>query len=104
MKADVITIGNILHDYNLEEKKTLMKKAFNALPVGGALVAIEMLIDDDRESHLDGLLMSLNMLIETNGGFDFSGKEFKGWVAEIGFDTVHIMELTCPQFAAIAYK
>lgn len=102
--ADVITMGNILHDWNTEEKKKLIGKAYEALPKGGALVVIENIIDDERRKNAFGLLMSLNMLIETAEGFDFTGADFAGWAKEAGFERTHIMPLTGPSSAAIAIK
>lgn len=57
-------MGHILHDWNLEEKKRLIGKAYNTLPNGGALIIFESLIDDERRTNAFDLLMSLNMLIE----------------------------------------
>ena len=71
-KADVITMGNVLHDWNLEKKKVLIKKAYDALPPGGAFIAIENVIDDARRENVFGLLMSLNMLIEFGDAFDYT--------------------------------
>lgn len=76
-KADVITMGNILHDWGKKDKLMLIKKAYDALPEGGALVVIENIIDDDRKENVFGLLMSLNMLIETPEGFDYTYEDFK---------------------------
>ena len=69
----------ILHDWNLEKKMHLIRAAYDALPPGGALVAIEALIDDARRENVFGLLMSLNMLIEFGDAFDYSGADFRGW-------------------------
>jgi hypothetical protein len=103
-KADVVTLGNVLHDWNLERKKVLIKKAYDALPKGGALIAIENLIDDARRENLFGLLMSLNMLIELGDGFDYTGQNFREWCSEIGFKRFEIIPLAGPTSAAIAYK
>lgn len=103
-KADVITMGNILHDWSLEERKVLIRKAYDALPDGGALVAIENIIDDERRLNAFGLMMSLNMLIETQAGADFTGAEFEEWVREAGFTRTVMMPLTGPASAVIAYK
>ena len=102
--ADVITMGNILHDWNTEEKKLLISKAYKALPKGGSLVVIENIIDDERRENAFGLLMSLNMLIETAGGYDFTGADFAGWAKEAGFERTRIMHLTGPSSAAVAVK
>ena len=102
--ADVITMGNILHDWGLEEKKILMKKAFDALPPGGAFVVIESIIDDERKKNTFGLLISLTMLIETHGGYDITFAEFTSSAREVGFRETNFMPLTGPASAAIAYK
>ncbi len=103
-KADVITMGMILHDWNLENKKLLIGKAYEALPEGGALIAIEHLIDDERRENLFGLLMSLNMLIEFGEAFDFSSADFNSWCREAGFTDFDVLHLAGPSYAAIAYK
>src|SRR5439155_24169928 len=59
-KADIITMGMILHDWNLEKKMRLIRASYDALPAGGAFVAIENIIDDARRENVFGLLMSLN--------------------------------------------
>ncbi|NND16220.1 MAG: methyltransferase domain-containing protein [Eudoraea sp.] len=103
-KVDVITMGNILHDWGIEDRKKLIKKAYDALPDGGALVVIENIIDDERRLNTFGLMMSLNMLIETHEGADFTGAEFETWAKEAGFKKTVLMPLNGPASAVIAYK
>jgi alkyl hydroperoxide reductase subunit AhpC/SAM-dependent methyltransferase len=103
-KADVITMGMILHDWNLEKKMHLIRSAYDALPSGGALVAIEALIDDARRENVHGLLMSLNMLIEFGDAFDYSGADFKKWCGEVGFKRFEVIHLAGPSSAVVAYK
>jgi 16S rRNA G1207 methylase RsmC len=103
-EADVITMGLILHDWNLERKMQLIKAAYDALPEGGALIAIENIIDDARRENAFGLLMSLNMLIEFGDAFDFTGGDYAGWCKEAGFKNVEVVPLAGPTSAAIAYK
>ncbi|MDB6019424.1 MAG: methyltransferase, partial [Pedosphaera sp.] len=103
-KADVITMGMILHDWNLEKKMHLIRAAYDALPPGGALVAIEALIDDARRENVQGLLMSLNMLIEFGDAFDYSGADFRQWCGEVGFKRFEVIHLAGPSSAAVAYK
>jgi len=102
--ADVITMGNILHDWGTEDKKMLIQKAYNALPQGGSLIVIENVIDNNRSENAFGLMMSLNMLIETSEGYDFSKADFEVWAQEIGFKEVYSMPLTGPSSALIAIK
>jgi hypothetical protein len=103
-KADVVTMGMILHDWNLEHKRMLVRKAYDALPEGGAFVVIENLIDDARRENVFGLMMSLNMLIEFGDAFDFTGRDFAGWCKEAGFRKVDVLHLAGPASAGIAYK
>ncbi len=102
--ADIITMGLILHDWDLERKKHLIQLAFNSLPEGGVLIAIENIIDDERRENTFGLMMSLNMLMEFGDAFDFTGADFWGWCKEAGFKRYEIMHLSGSCSAAIAYK
>lgn len=103
-RADVITMGNILHDWSVEMKKALIQKAYDSLPDGGVFIAIENIIDNERKQNAFGLLMSLNMLIETPDGFDYTGSDFDEWCRDAGFRSTEVMPLTGPSSAAIAYK
>jgi len=102
--ADVITMGLILHDWNLDRKMHLIRSAYDALPDGGAFIIIENLIDDARRENAFGLMMSLNMLIEFGDAFDFTGSDFAEWCGEAGFQDVEILPLTGPASAGIAFK
>jgi hypothetical protein len=102
--ADVITMGMILHDWNLDRKKHLIRSAYDALPDGGAFIIVENLIDDARRENAFGLMMSLNMLIEFGDAFDFTGSDFDRWCREAGFQHIEILPLAGPASAAIAYK
>jgi len=103
-RADVLVMGFILHDWDLPTKRMLLGKAYAALPSGGSLIVYEMLIDDERRTHLPGLLMSLNMLIETRGGFDFTGADCMGWMRDAGFANARTIPLTPPYGAVIGVK
>jgi hypothetical protein len=102
--ADIITMGNILHDWDEETKLMLIKKAYNSLPEGGVLIAIENVIDDERNKNAVGLMMSLNMLIETGTGFDYTFADFNKWAKASGFKSTSLLPLAGPTSAAIAYK
>jgi len=103
-KADIITMGNILHDWDEEKKLMLMKKAYEALPEGGVFIAIENIIDDERKQGVFGMMMSLNMLIETGTGFDYTFADFNRWAKTSGFKSTSLLPLAGPSSAAIAYK
>jgi hypothetical protein len=102
--ADVITMGNILHNWDEEQKQALIAKAYAAINPGGLFIAIENVIDDARRKNTFGLLMSLNMLIEVPGGFDYTGAQFDAWCQAAGFGRTQVVPLAGPTSAAIAYK
>jgi len=103
-KADVVLMGHILHDWDLSEKRMLIEKAYEALPTGGALVVYESIIDDDRSENAFGLMMSLNMLIETPGGFDYTGADCEGWMKDAGFPSTRTERLIGPDSMVIGIK
>jgi hypothetical protein len=97
-------MGHILHDWNLEEKKALLHKAYEAISPGGAVMAYDSVIDDDRSQNASGLMLSLNMLIETPGGFDYTGADCMGWMKEVGFREARVEHLVGPDSMVIAMK
>jgi O-methyltransferase/methyltransferase family protein len=103
-RADVLVMGMILHDWSLEQKRTLLNKAYDALPDGGALVVYEHLIDDQRRKNLAGLLISLVMLIETQEGFDYTGADCSGWMREAGFKETYVEQLTGIESMVVGIK
>src|SRR4051794_9303474 len=103
-KVDVITMGHILHDWNLETKEMLIRKACEAVPEGGALIVYEAIIDDERRQNAFGLLMSLNMLIETPGGFDYTGADCQAWMQETGFRESYVEHLVGPDSMVVGIK
>src|SRR4029079_18828603 len=102
--VDVITMGHILHDWNLEVKQMLIRKSYEALPKGGALIIYEAIIDDERRQNAFGLLMSLNMLIETQDGFDYTGADCSSWMKEAGFRETRVEHLIGPDSMVIGVK
>jgi O-methyltransferase/methyltransferase family protein len=102
--ADVLVMGHILHDWDIDEKRLLLQKAYDALPDGGALIVYEAIIDDERRSNAFGLLMSLNMLIETPGGFDYTGADCRAWMQEAGFRDSYVEHLVGPDSMVVGIK
>lgn len=102
--ADVLLFGHILHDWDLDTKLMLLRKAHAALPPGGAVVVYDSIIDDERKENAFGLLMSLNMLIETPGGFDYTGADCIGWMQQAGFKDCRVEHLVGPDSMVVGIK
>jgi hypothetical protein len=102
--ADVLLFGHILHDWDLETKRMLLRKAHAALPSGGSVIVYDAIIDDERRRNAFGLLMSLNMLVETPGGFDYSGADCVGWLEEAGFKDCRVEGLVGPDSMVVGIK
>ncbi|OBS08171.1 methyltransferase [Acidihalobacter prosperus] len=102
--AEVITMGNVLHDWDLARKQALIGRVYEALPPGGVFIVVENLIDDARRENVFGLLMSLNMLLELGDAFDYTGADLRGWCEAAGFSAFEVLPLTESASAGIAYK
>jgi hypothetical protein len=102
--ADVLIMGRILHDWDLHTKKLLLRKAHHALSYGGALIVYDSMIDDARRVNAHALLASLNMLIQTAQGFEYTSVECLGWMEEAGFPRARVQKLTAVHTAVIAEK
>jgi hypothetical protein len=103
-QVDVILMGHILHDWDLPTKRMLLEKAWRALPPGGAVIVYDAIIDEDRRQNAFGLLMSLNMLIETPGGFDYTGSDCIGWMKDAGFRDCRVEHLVGPDSMVVGFK
>ena len=102
--ADVLIMGRILHDWDLSQRRLLLDKAYGALPKKGVLIVIESFIDDSRRVFAHCLLASLNMLIQTEGGSEFTARECMTWMREAGFNATNIIPLTGAQAAVIGIR
>jgi hypothetical protein len=102
--ADVLIMGHILHAWDLPTKRRLLESAYDALPKGGALIVYEAMIDDDRRTNAFGLLMSLNMLIETPAGFEYTDADCRVWMKDAGFSGFRTDTLGGPDSMVVGFK
>ncbi|MFJ6837933.1 methyltransferase [Streptomyces sp. NPDC091209] len=103
-EADVYVMGQILHDWNLEQRLFLLQKAYDALPEGGTLIVYDAMIDDERRQNSYGLLLSLNMLIDTEGGSEYTVADATQWLQSVGFAKVEAHHLIGGYSAVYATK
>ncbi|HEX5088906.1 MAG TPA: methyltransferase [Nocardioides sp.] len=92
---DTVLLSMILHDWAEERGRAILQKCWTALPSGGRLVIAELLVDDERTGPPAAALMSLNMLVETEGR-NYTPAEYEAWLAELGFVDVHTVWFEAP--------
>jgi len=102
-RADVMVMGRILHNWNGASRTNLLTKAYQGLPWDGALIVYDPLIDDDR-SKAHGLLSSLNMLIETASGSEYTASDCKSWMSQAGFRDIRDLGLDGLHTAVVGFK
>jgi hypothetical protein len=103
-QADVLIMGHVLHNYDLAGKRLLLRKAYDALPGGGALIVYDALIDDERRSNAHGLLMSLHLLLQNTEGFEYTGADCRAWMQETGFRDSYVEHLVGPDSMVVGIK
>jgi hypothetical protein len=103
-ETDVLIMGHVLHDWSEAQKRELLEKSHAVLRDGGALIVFDAVIDDDRRQNAFGLLMSLNMLIETPAGFDYTGADCQGWMRDAGFRETYVEPLVGPDSMIVGIK
>ncbi|MFJ1578295.1 methyltransferase [Streptomyces sp. NPDC088182] len=102
--GDVIVMGHVLHDWNLDIKQMLIRKAYDALPSGGSLLIYESLIDDDRRTNTTGMLTSLNVSLVSAGGLGYTGAQCRDWLTAAGFRSVAVSHLDGPEYMVVGVK
>ncbi len=102
--AEVVVFGRVLHDWDLDTKRMLLTKAYEAVRAGGAVVVYESMIDDDRRTNAFGLLTSLHMLLESPGGFDYTGADCVGWMTQAGFKDCSAQPLDGPVSLVVGHR
>ncbi|MGH3866676.1 MAG: methyltransferase [Pseudonocardiaceae bacterium] len=103
-QADVLVMGHALHGFDLAERNLIMRKAYSALRDGGALIIYDAIIDDERRSNAHGLLMSLYIMLETTGGFESTGADYRTWMQEAGFRESYVEHLVGPDSMVVGIK
>lgn len=102
---DVHLFSMIMHDWNEAKNKALLRSSYDTLPPGGVVVISELLVDDDKSGPAPAALMSLNMLIETEGR-NYTAAEYTVWLREAGFADIETVRFDAPgaNGAVIGFK
>lgn len=93
--ADVVLLSMILHDWTPEKNRVILKRCFDALPSGGAIIVSELMMNDEKTGPVSAALMSLNMLIETEGR-NYTWAEYTEWLMEVGFREIQGLPVESP--------
>lgn len=103
---DVILLSMIMHDWDEARDREILRKCYQALPSGGAVIISELLVNDAKSGPAPAALMSLNMLIETEGGRNYSPAEYSAWLDALGFRDIRTawFEAAGANGAVIGYK
>jgi SAM-dependent methyltransferase len=103
-ETDVAVFGHVLHDWGQEEKQRLLEKAFEAVRPGGAVLVYDPMLDEGRRTNVFGLLSSLNMLLETHAGFEYTASQCQDWMRAVGFRDVSSAHLAGPDTVVVGRK
>ncbi|QTL35421.1 methyltransferase [Pseudoalteromonas viridis] len=101
---DLIHLGWMLHDYAPETQVTILKNIYNAMPAGGRFIASETPLNDDKSGPEFTALLSLNMLVSTDGGIESSSEEYLARFHEAGFSNARILEIPGPRTLIVGEK
>ncbi|MEV0269296.1 methyltransferase [Hamadaea sp. NPDC050747] len=93
---DVLLLSMILHDWDEATNRDLLAKCYAALPPDGVLIISELLLNADRTGPAEAALMGMNMIVETEGGRNYSDVEYATWLTETGFADVRVVPLNAP--------
>jgi 3-hydroxy-5-methyl-1-naphthoate 3-O-methyltransferase len=103
---DVILLSMIMHDWSEADDRAILGKCYEALPANGAVVISELLVNDQKTGPAPAALMSLNMLIETVGGRNYTPAEYRAWLTDAGFRDIRAVwfEAAGANGVVIGYK
>ena len=103
-KCDVVAMGNILHDWDEQKKRYLLKAAYDCLDDNGIMLVIENFITNERNVEDFAINMSFNMLLETATGFNMTKNEMEFYAKEAGFKKVEFLKEKLGVDTAVLYK
>ncbi len=87
---DTVLLSMILHDWAEDRCRVILEKCWQALPSSGELIISELLVNDDRTGPPAAALMSLNMLVETEGR-NYTAAEYTAWLADLGAQDTRVV-------------
>jgi hypothetical protein len=86
---DAVFFSCVLHDWDIEHRTELIRRAHDALPAGGRIFIHEMLLSDGGDGPFSPALYSLSMRIGTLGK-QFTAPELRQSLEGAGFGDVEV--------------
>jgi len=101
-KGDAVIFCHTMYNWPNETKDMLMRKAVDAIPVGGVVMVIEMFMDNERSKDVNPVLFSLNMVYVTEGHCS-TKKEMSGFMERHGLKSIAYSQI-CNNGIMIGFK
>jgi SAM-dependent methyltransferase len=101
--ADIVMLGHVLHDWDAQQRKFLVQKAYESVTPGGVLLVYDRMLDR-ASSRVENLVISLDMLLVTDGGSEFTVGELRGHAEAAGFTSVEDRPLGEYDTLVVAHK
>jgi O-methyltransferase domain/Dimerisation domain len=103
--ADVIVLGHILHDWNDQHCRTILRNCAAALPARGVLLVSESVLEPDYSGSMFGLVKDLTMLVASEpDSRERTEAEYRALLDEAGFDVTDVIRLDAPRDLLVARK
>jgi acetylserotonin N-methyltransferase len=102
-EGDLFALGRILHDWTEKKSLALLRKVYESLPIGGAVLVAEKLLDEDKTGPRWAQMQSLNMLVCAEGKERTLG-EYETLLRQVGFTEVLGSPTASPLDAVLAVK
>jgi SAM-dependent methyltransferase len=101
---DLVHLGWMLHDYAIETQETILRNIFDSLPPGATFVASETPLNDDESGPMFTSLLSINMLVSTDGGVESTTEQYLERFRNAGFVKVRAQEIPGPRKLLLGEK
>lgn len=102
-EGDLFALGRILHDWSEEKIIELLRRIYDRLPSGGAVLIAEKILEEGKHGPRWAQMQNLNMLTCTEGK-ERTLSEYEGLLKRVGFAEVFGCRTSSPLDAVLAIK
>jgi SAM-dependent methyltransferase len=99
---DLVLVSQILHAYDEDRNRLLLRKVAGALVPGGTVVVQEFFLNESRAAPAPSAVFAINMLVNTEKGRTYTWGEVEAWLAGAGFVRIRRMLLSGPAGVIVA--